>query len=315
VSTEGQPLPAALAPSAGRTTDAARAVVRTVSYAALFQAPLTLERLQHALMDVRLDGPGLARALADPWVRERVEVSGGLVHPRGQGDWLALRRRRRRHTRRLLRRHRRALDTLARFPFVRLVGLSGACAHDNASDQDVDVFLVTRAGRAWAVYLALVVASRLLRVRGTLCINYVVDETEVALGERDLFTANELVGMRPLAGREAYCRLVQANDWVAQRFPNFFFERHAADAGGIPPAGGPRWLERLLELGPAQVLEWVSRRVMGARLRRKARGAPGLALAAGRLKLHLFDHRPRLLAAWREAQRAAGLEPHPTEEP
>ena len=47
---------------------------------------------------------------------------------------------------------------------------------------------------------------------------------------------------------------------------------------------------------------------LGARLRRKAHGAPGLSLAEGRLKLHLMDHRPRLLAAWRDAQRAAGLE-------
>jgi hypothetical protein len=278
-----------------------------VAYAALFQAPLTRERLHRMLMDVRLDPRALDDVLSDPWVSARVETAGDLVLPRGRGEWIAARRARREDTERLLRRHRRALALVARCPFVRLVGLSGGCAHENATDGDVDVFLVTRRGRAWAVYLALILASRLLRVRRTLCINYVVDESELALAERDVFTASELVGLRPLAGQETYHRLVQVNDWVGEWFPNFFHDRHAADARGVPPAGGPRWLERVLDLGPAPALERLSRRIVGARLRRKARGAGGLALSGGRLKLHLVDHRPRLLAAWRDAQHAAGL--------
>lgn len=306
MSAAGQPLlvpaPVAVAPG-----DAARAIVRTVAYAALFQAPVALERLHRTLMDVRLAPDALAEALDEPWVRERVEVTAGFVHPRGRSAWIPLRRERRHHTRGLLWRHRRALALLARCPFVRLVGLTGACAHDNASDDDVDVFLVTRAGRAWAVYLAVIALSRLLGVRRTLCVNYVVDESEMALPEHDLFTACELVGLMPLAGREGYCRLVQSNAWTSRFFPNFFFDRHAADAHGIPPAGAPRWVERTLDLGPAQVLERLSRWVVGARVRRKAGEAPGLALSAGRLKLHLLDHREPMLAAWHDAERAVGL--------
>jgi hypothetical protein len=314
MSAERHPLPAAVAAVVPLPGDAARAVVRTVTYAALFQAPLTRERLHRTLMDARLDPAALAEVLADPWVRARVETSGDLVFPRGRADWLDVRRARREETERLLRRHRRALAMVARCPFVRLVGLSGGCAHENASDGDVDLFLVTRRGRAWAVYLALIVGSRLLGVRRTLCINYVVDESELALPEQDVFTGSELVGMRALAGQETYGRLVRANAWVAERFPNFFHDRHAADARDVPSAGGPRWLERLLDLGVAPALERLSRWAVGTRLRRKARGAAGLVLAAGRLKLHLVDHRQRLLAAWRDAQRGAGL-PHQTGEP
>jgi hypothetical protein len=219
-----------------------------------------------------------------------------------------LRRERRHHTCGLLRRHRRALALLARCPFVRLVGLTGACAHDNASDDDVDVFLVTRSGRAWAVYLAVIALSRLLGVRRTLCVNYVVDESEMSVPEHDVFTACELVGLRPLAGRETYCRLVRANAWIARFFPNFFFDRHAADAQGVPAAGAAPWIERALDMGPAQALERLSRWLIGARLRRKAGNAPGLALSAGRLKLHLLDHRAPMLAAWQEAERAVALD-------
>lgn len=307
MSAVGQPLPEAARPAPPSVSDAARAVVRTVTYAAMFQAPLPLDRLHRGLMDVRLDAQALARTLDDPWVRARIDVRGGCVLPRGRREWLAVAETRRDQTRGLLRRHLRALAALRRCPFVRLVGLSGGCAHENAGDGDVDVFLVTRRGRAWSVYLALILLSRALGVRRTLCINYVVDETELALAERDVFTASELVGLRPLAGGETYSALVQANGWVASLFPNFFFDRHAGDASGVPPAGGPRWVERVLDLGPAQAVERLARWALGARLRRKARGAPGMSLEPGRLKLHLFDHRHRLLAAWREALREAGL--------
>jgi hypothetical protein len=315
MSAVGQPLPGAARRAPARVAEAARAVVRTVTYSAMFKAPLKLDRLHRALMDVRLDPQALARTLRDPWVRARIDVRGEFVLPRGRREWLALARTRRQQTHELLLRHRRALAALRRCPFVRLVGLSGGCAHDNAGDGDVDVFLVTRRGRAWSVYLALILLSRALRVRRTLCINYVVDETELALAERDVFTASELVGMRPLAGRATYSALVQANGWVASLFPNFFLDRHAKDASEVPAAGAPRWIERVLDLGPAQAVERLARWALGARLRRKARGAPGMTLQPGRLKLHLFDHRHRLLAAWREALRAAGLgdaeEPEP----
>src|SRR5207247_6839343 len=124
----------------------------------------------------------------------------GLVYLRGQEEGLALRRRRREHTAALLRRHQTALRALARFPFVRLAAISGACAHDNATDNDVDVFLVVRQRRAWSVYLALVLLSRWLGVRRSLCLNYLLDESALALVERDCFTASEIAGMRPLAG-------------------------------------------------------------------------------------------------------------------
>jgi hypothetical protein len=126
---------------------------------------------------------------------------------------------RRERTAHLLGRHRRLLQGLARVPFVRLVALSGACAHGNATDDDVDVFLMVRRGRAWVVTGAIMAVSKLLGVRRTLCVNYVLDEDTAALPERDLVTASEIVGMRPLAGGEGYRRFVAANDWVRRFTP------------------------------------------------------------------------------------------------
>jgi hypothetical protein len=278
------------------------AILRTVTYASLFQFPLTLDELHRRLMDRRL-GPGaLRRRLASPSLRTELAITDGFVHPPGAAWWLALRRRRERHTRALLAAHRRILDRLGTFPYVRLVALSGACAHGNASDPDVDVFVVTRAGRAWTVSLALMLLAKARGLRRTLCLNYVIDEAALALPERDTVTAAEIVGLRPLAGRAAYLRFVAANAWCAPLFPNFF-ARHRRDSATVPEAGPCGWLERALDLTFAPAIEAVSRAALGSYLRWKTRGRTGVALDPHRLKLHTLDHRPRLAAAFASALR------------
>jgi hypothetical protein len=272
-----------------------RAILRTVAYAGLFQAPLSLDELHRALMDVSASVPQLRELLDRPYLRARVARTRGLVHLRGREDWLDLRERRRAHTRALLDRHRRALRGLGRLPFVRLVALSGACAHDNAADDDVDVFLVVAEGRAWMVWLAVVLLSRLYGLRRSLCVNYVLDEAVLALPERDRFTAAQVASLRPLAGRAAYARFVRANPWVARYHPNF--QAHHASAA-VPEIGAARWLECVLACGPAPVLGALSRLWLGRRLRRQARGRPGVSLSAHRLKLHTRDHGPRLMAEY-----------------
>jgi hypothetical protein len=283
-----------------------RAILRTVTYSALFQFPLELGQLHRRLMDVSLDLASLGRYLDRPFLRARLAVTEGLVHPRGREEWLRLRRERGERTAHLLGRHQRLLRALARAPFVRLVALSGACAHQNATDDDVDVFLMVRRGRAWGVTAMLMLASKLLGARRSLCVNYVLDEATAALPEQDLVTASEIVGMRPLAGGAGYRRFVAANAWVARYFPNFY-ATHGEDSAAIPEVACPRWIEVVLDLGPALAIEALARRVLGAWLRRKG-GAPGVILSSGRLKLHIRDHRPRVASAFADALQEAGEE-------
>jgi hypothetical protein len=287
----------------GRTAEIDRAILRSVLYSSVFQAPLTLTQLHRALMDVGVDRAEIRSRLGRAYLRERLEFNGEYVYPCGRSAFVSLQEERRRRTAELLAPRRRWLRLVARLPFVRLLALSGACAHDNATGADVDVFLVARRDRAWAVLLVLLLLGRALGRRRSLRFNYVVDEDGLALPERDLFTAAEIVGLRPLAGRPAYLDFIEANAWVAERFPNFFWMRR--DTARLPAAGAPRWLEWLLDLGPAPVLEAIARRVLGARFRRAWDGFAGVLVSPHRLKLHPVDHGPGLRAAFAQiVQRA-----------
>jgi hypothetical protein len=290
-----------------RASLADRAILRTLVYASLFQAPQTLSELHRSLLDVPLSRRALAARLRGPFLRERLRLTAGLLHLRGREDWVALRRARRRHSRELLARHGRLLGGLARFPFVRLVALSGACAWQNASDEDVDVFLVVKRGRAWFVALALMLLAKALGVRRTLCLNYIVDEGHLKVPEQDLFTAAEIVGLRPLAGEATYRSFVEANRALMSRHPNFL-SLYPARCRDLAAAGAPRWLESLLELGPAPLLEASARLVLGLRLRVRLGRSPGVDLSRHRLKLHAPDHRPRVAEAFAAALRRYGLD-------
>ena len=270
--------------------DLDEAIWRTIAYAGLFQYPLRPSELRRRLVDVAAGEPQLLARLFAPNLRPQIALRDGFVFPTGCEAWVDLRRARGERTDRLLARHDRALRALARVPFVRMVALSGACAHGNASDDDVDVFLITRPARAWAVTLFLMIASKLAGLRRSLCINYIVAEDGLALPERDRFTAAELVGLRPLAGRAVYRRFVRANDWIAPLHPNFC-DSFETDSAAVPEDIGAPRLEAVLDGLGAGLFERLARRVLEPYLRRRLHG-PGVALSSSRLKLHAYDHRP-----------------------
>jgi len=292
------------APKLRPARDADEAIRRSLAYASLFECPLTFAELHRSLMDVPLAPDELRRRVLAQAERRAVSVRDDLVYPPGREPWLALRAARRANTARLLARHDDALARLARLPYVKLVALSGACAHDNAGDDDVDVFLVVRSGRLASVFLAVMIAAKIFGLRRSLCLNYALDEASLALPERDLFTAAELAGMRPLAGRDLYRRFVEANAWALERFPNFAASYRELSKG-VPEAGSPK-LERWLDRAGATLFEPIARLLLRVYLGWRLRGQEGVRIQAGVLKLHSHDHRPRLMRAFADA---VGAEP------
>jgi hypothetical protein len=174
-----------------------------------------------------------------------------------------------------------------------MLAFSGATAHGNARDGDVDLFIVTAKGRTWSVALLLHGLMKLLGKRRTICLNYFLAEDRLALAERDVFTASQIVGLKPVSGRGTFYRLVRANAWGAELFPNFW-ERYRSlvpPLANEPVAGS---LAGELLLAPvAPLFERAARFFLGLYLRRRLQSASGGAsvkLESGVIKLHFKDH-------------------------
>jgi hypothetical protein len=52
------------------------------------------------------------------------------------------------------------------------------------------------------------------------CLNYVIDETNLEVPEKNIFTATEIVTLIPLYGYSLLENFFEANNWVGDYFPN-----------------------------------------------------------------------------------------------
>ena len=277
------------------------AVLRSVIYASLFDYPLTLAQLHASLVGVRAEADTIAG-----WWRESellqatIEHRDGWYFPAGRDDLIRTRTRREALSRTLLERDRRILSLISRIPFVRMVALSGSLAHLNAEGSaDLDLFVVTAPGRVWSVTLAALVLTKLLGCRKHVCINYVVSERAMEIRPADLFSANQIIHLRPVMGVEVFTRFVKTNSFVRDFYPNF---KLPADLPK-PQAPSPKPLERALAI-VAPLAERVARGIYQRHLEAKAqqwRSRDQVRLEPECLKLHTSSHRAQTIERYDSA--------------
>jgi hypothetical protein len=280
--------------SAGSPAEEA-AFLRSVLYAAVFDYPLTFEQLLEALIGVAATPADLARWYDESdTLQQVIEFSNGYFFPRGRRDLLDLRHAREVISRSVLKELRQPLSLVLRMPFVRLVALSGSLAHLNASGKaDLDLFVITKANRVWSVTTTLLVLARVFGWRRQLCLNYVISETHLAVEPDDLFSANQIIHLRPLSGADVYARFLAANSFVQRFYPNF--SPRALDAAPQPARGV---LEAALDWTVAPLYERFCRAAYGWHLRRRAatwQSHDQVRLEPQCLKLHTSSHRQSVM--------------------
>jgi hypothetical protein len=284
-----------------------RAIARSVLYAALFEYPLTLAQLRQTLIESAHTATEiLSLYAASPGLQAAIEWRDGYFFPRGKEAWIAERRRREAASRTFLQRHRTLLRLIAAMPYVRLVALSGSIAHLNLDgDGDLDLFIVTRGEHVWSVTVATILLAKLLGRRPTLCANFVLSDATLTLGPPDLFTASQIIHLKPIVGDDLFRELLAVNPFVAAFYPNF----HAVPTlmPGLGRIGGPARFKRPLEwlaAGPAAAAEALCRRLYRAYLTRRAatwRSPQQVRLERNCLKLHTQSHRDAVLTRFDRA--------------
>jgi hypothetical protein len=278
------------------------AIARSVIYASLFDYPVTLDQLHRTLLE---SDQSAAEILAvfdgSALLQQMIEYRDGFFFPAGRGDLVAERRRREARSHAFLQRHALVLRLLCAIPFTRLVALSGSIAHLNLEPNgDLDLFVITRGQRVWTVTVAVLLIAKLMRRRRAVCANFVLADSHLALEQQDLFTANQVLHLRPLIGADLLQAFAAANPFVKGLYPNATF-------ASTPPspirAGEPllRAVKSALEVVlrvPAPLIEAICRRLYAAHLRRRAatwQSPEQVSLRSDYLKLHTQSHRDRVM--------------------
>jgi hypothetical protein len=293
------------------------AIARSVIYASLFDYPLTLEQLHQTLLESdQTIQQILATYTSSEMLQTMVEYREGFLFPRGRRALLSERRLREARSCAFLSRHRRLLRLVCALPYVRMVALSGSIAHLNLEgDGDLDLFIVTRGRRVWSVTVAVLILAKLMRQRRTVCANFVVADSQLTLEQQDLFTANQVIHLKPLVGQDVFRELLAANPFVARFYPNF-----QPPASGLQPLASSlqppasRSLVRLKSSieavfrAPSLLVELACRHAYGSYLRGRAgswRSPEQVRLQADCLKLHTRSHRRSILERFDCAVREA----------
>ncbi len=291
------------------------AILRTVLYADIFDYALSVRELHHFLMHhTTVDLAAVEYALStSPTLIGSLAYCGGWIMLADRTALERLRVERERTTQALWPYAERFGRTLARLPFVRMVGLTGALTMRNPSSlhDDFDYLIVTKPGRVWLARLLSIVVVRWVRLRGhEICPNYVLAEDRLAQTRRTLYIAHEVAQMTPLFGREVYDRLRDANGWTFEHMPNARYPLHAGEMARLNRA--ERWIKHAVEwvLG-GRLGDWLEgweRRRKMARFAAAAKSAESTAiLGDSQVKGHFNDHGGRVLAQYRRRLERFGL--------
>lgn len=112
---------------------------------------------------------------------------------------------------------------LSWFPFVQSVAVSGSLSKNFATkDSDLDFFIITSANRLWIARTCMHLLKKLSFIAGRqhwFCMNYYIDETDLTISEKNIFTAMEIVTLLPMQGKNCFQNFIEANSWTNIYFP------------------------------------------------------------------------------------------------
>lgn len=198
-----------------------RAILKTLVYADLFDYPLSSEEIVRYLT-VPAPPRTVQRLLDDSAADGAVNRSNGFFTLPGRDELVPLRERRERIAREKWPAARRYARWIARLPFVRMIAVTGTLAVKNVEPaDDIDLFVVTAAGRLWLCRAFVILVVRAAALAGhELCPNYFLSERELSITDHSFFSAREVAQMVPLYGADTYWRMREFNSWIDDYLPH-----------------------------------------------------------------------------------------------
>ncbi|KGO95979.1 nucleotidyltransferase domain-containing protein [Flavobacterium enshiense] len=164
---------------------------------------------------------------------------------------------------------------IAKFPFVKAVGISGSLSKGYFDeDSDIDFFVITEPDRLWITRTFLMLYKKifLLNSRKYFCINYFISTQNLEIEEKNRFTATEIKTLIPLQGKSAFEAFYKSNNWI----DNYFGERDPLQKD-VPDSTKPivsKGIETILRLKPCSSLDSFFRKITVLKWKTKFKDMP-----------------------------------------
>lgn len=203
------------------TDELEHAILETLAYSDIFDYPLRLDEL-YSYLPIRTEIEQMSRSLES--LNGQVGKNDGYYFLTDREIIVEIRKQRITYSYKFYQHALMYGQILGSLPFIRMVALTGSLAVMNSStNADFDYMLIAAPGRVWMARGFALLLNRLSRLFGhTLCPNLIVSESSLTWSTHDLYSAHELYQMIPIAGMDVYLKLMKANPWAEEFFPNGF---------------------------------------------------------------------------------------------
>lgn len=222
-----------------------KAILHTLLYSDLFNYPLTREEIWEYFIGSSQNVSITKNALKNLLQRLSSHISqkDSLYCIRGREHIIEMRKKRLFFSQIKRKMAEKIARKLSVIPSVLCIGISGACAVDNASENDdIDLFIITKENTLWISRLLILIILQLFGVRRSkneknvkdrFCVNMLIDERCLHLGKdrEEIYSAHEIAQIRTLFDRyNTYNKFLAANLWVKIFLPNsFVYKKIASD--------------------------------------------------------------------------------------
>ena len=215
-------------------------------YFDIFRYPLTRKEIE-SFLDQPFPGQKLSESLDDLLSSGRIFQLCEFYSLHNDISLAEIRRKGNANAEILICKAKEIAKLLYKFPYVRAIGLSGSVSKNFADENsDIDYFLITKANRLWIARTLLVFFRKnpfLENRHKYYCMNYFVDEADLVIKEKNIYTATELFTLIPLAGNGSLKKFFEKNSWSHSYFPNWSLPVVKEEINFPDP-----WFKKLIEL-------------------------------------------------------------------
>lgn len=220
-----------------------KAILKTLIYSDIFDYPLNLSEIHKWLIGKKATPRDIEKTLKELIEKRKRESSPKIKKERdyfyiNKSQGIVLKRKRRERQSIIYIRKVKIISHLLKLiPWIKLVGISGGLAMENTDrNDDIDLFLITSKKRLWISRLLVLgilnilgqrrkVDDNLKKTAGKICCNIILEEDYVEQKRKDLYTAHEVLQMKPLMVRDGiYSKYLEDNNWVFKFLPNWVGE-------------------------------------------------------------------------------------------
>jgi len=212
-----------------------RVILQTLAYADIFDYPLTAEEIYKFLTSSKSLSFSVLKEKLEEIIRgdKLIKKKGEYFFLKGREKIVLIRQKRKFWSQKKIKIAQKVSCWLKIIPWIKMVGVSGALAVENADkNDDIDFLIVVSKKRLWltralAVFLMEFLGCRRRpkdsQVTDKICLNMFLDEDclMVPKKEQDLFSAHEVIQLKPLWEKDnCYQKFLRANLWVKNYLAN-----------------------------------------------------------------------------------------------